>query len=137
MKLVRMSDPRPGQQVQCVKCHKMIGAADALADIQGKAGDFYHSFCVPPGTTLPGLTPAMVRSAKTTYATPRLWDAYLDLAPKGHEGKVTDREVLTVRGRSRDEAFDRLRDEEVQYNRTHPKVSTVGRGVAHAPRLSR
>lgn len=78
-----------------------------------------------------------VRKAKKTYKTLRKWDAYIDLAPKGHEGKVTSKKRVVVTAKSRDEAFDRVRDVEVQYNRTHPKVSTVGRGVAHAPRLSR
>ena len=45
MNLQQMNNPRPGQMVQCVKCHKMIDGDKALADLDDKAGTFYHPEC--------------------------------------------------------------------------------------------
>ncbi len=47
MKLVKVDNPRVGQRVQCAKCYKMIDADKALADLEAKAGTFYHPECVP------------------------------------------------------------------------------------------
>jgi hypothetical protein len=47
MKLQPMNDPRPGQQVQCIHCHKMIDADEAICDLDGvpfKA--YYHDACL-------------------------------------------------------------------------------------------
>lgn len=137
MKLEWMANPRKGQRVQCSGCHKAIEAELALADVAAEAGTFYHTFCVPPGTRLPGLTPGMVRAARMSYPTPRQWDAYIDIAERGHEGAVTDREVDTVTAHSRSEAFDRLNEVEVVYGKLHPGKVVVGRGVSHMPRLTK
>lgn len=143
MDLQKMSDPRPGQKVQCKVCYKMIPAEDAWVDLLGHAGDIYHKRCIPkqePERRM-YLTASEVRKGKKTYRVPHDWDAYFDVADiidaEGHSGNVTGRVPLVVSAKSRLEAFDRVRDEMVKYNQSHSKKIAVRRGVAHTPRLSR
>ena len=142
MDLRKMNDPRPGQVVQCKVCHKMVPAEDAWVDLRGHAGDIYHEKCIPKQAPEPKmyLTASEARKGKKTYKVPHDWDAYFDVADvneEGRTGNVSGRVPLVVTAKSRIEAFDRVRDEEVKYNRSHNKTMAVGRGVANTPRLSR
>lgn len=47
MKLQKVINPRPGQQLQCINCGKMIPAEFAYADLHGTAYHaYYHRDCV-------------------------------------------------------------------------------------------
>lgn len=46
MRLERMSEPRPGQYVQCAKCFGMIPGEIAIADLDGPAGSLFHPWCI-------------------------------------------------------------------------------------------
>ena len=137
MRLVWMSDPRSGQKVQCCKCKGMVAASDALVDLDGKAGDIYHVRCVPKGVPLPPLTKSHIRAASRVYKEPVDWDAYIDTAIKGKENEGVDRTVVPVKAVSRDQAFEKLREETVRDQKKHPNRIVVSEAVPHKPRLTR
>jgi len=137
MRLVWMSDPRLGEKVQCCKCYGMIDASEALADMDGKAGDFYHVRCVPKGTALPALTRPQIRAANKVYAQPVQWDAYMDVATRGKENEGVERKVVPVKAVSRDQAFDKVRKVAIRYQKRYPTRVVVDEAVPHKPRLSR
>ena len=119
MRLVWMSDPRPGQKVQCCKCYKMIGADHALADLDGKSHDFYHPHCVPRSAALP---PRKEKWGVTRYIDGRRIPGYLETFDREEDARSE-----TIR-----------RSQGKHGPRTSFSYGIVGRRATRkAPRLSR